>query len=247
MLKIKIVLILVPLFCVAALSAQTNIANALSVPSLKVEPIEIDFGLQAVGSSSAAKTVTISNEPDSTNVLTIYNIYIDGPDISSYSIIDDHCSGRILDGSMSSTLGIVFHPDSAGTKEAKLIIPTNAWDKSFEVPLIGTTIFTVEPTTTPTSTVTITTTQTAIVTTKPITITIPTTITTTFTAEPTTTPTTATIKSTVTHTINLQTTTIPTSEGSQVNIWLPVVSALGAIIIMTVGFVFYISKKRINE
>ena len=247
MLKIKIILILVPLFCVTVLNSQANIANALSVPSLKVEPIEIDFGLQAVGSSSPAKTITIGNGVGSTNVLTIYNIYIDGPDISSYSIIDDNCSGRTLDGSVSSTLGIVFHPDSSGTKEAKLIIPTNAWDKPFEIPLTGSTLFTLEPTTTPTPTITITTTQTAIVTIEPTTLPIPTTITTTFTVESTTTPTPTTITATVTNTVNPQTTTITTGEGSRVNIWLPIASALGAIILMLVGFVFYISKKRKTE
>jgi hypothetical protein len=97
--------------------------------------------------------------------------------------------------------------------------------------IFDTTYFTAEPTTTPTPT-----TITATVTAEPTTITAtvtaePTTITATVTAEPTTITTTLT-------------TTIQTSGGSQVNIWLPIASALGAIVLTLVGFFFYTMRSR---
>jgi hypothetical protein len=86
--------------------------------------------------------------------------------------------------------------------------------------IFDTTFFTLGSTTTPTPT-TITATVTAE----------PTTITATVTAEPTT----------MTATV---TTTIQTSGDSQVNIWLPIVAALGMGMLMLVGFMYYVIRSR---
>ncbi|UCG55244.1 MAG: hypothetical protein JSV32_03245, partial [Dehalococcoidia bacterium] len=131
--------------------------------------------------------------------------------------------------------------------------------------------FTIESGTTPTatptitSTVTITTTQTATVTS---TTTQPTTQTTTVTSEPTPTTITSTViqvttstpsPTTITATVPVPTTvtatvteeltatstiTIRTDKGSQINIWLPIVSALGAIILTIIVLVVYSSRQR---
>ena len=70
----------------------------------------------------------------------------------------------------------------------------------------------------------------------------PTTITATVTAEPTTITATVTAEpATITATV---TTTIQTSGDSQVNIWLPIVAALGMGILMLVGFMYYMIRSR---
>jgi hypothetical protein len=64
--------------------------------------------------------------------------------------------------------------------------------------------------------------------------TVSTTITSTVTGEPTT----------ITSTVTGEPTTITITEGSGVNIWIGVTSALGAITLMLVGFIFYIVRFR---
>ncbi|UCE98180.1 MAG: hypothetical protein JSV74_02280 [Dehalococcoidia bacterium] len=129
--------------------------------------------------------------------------------------------------------------------------------------IFATESFTIEPGATPTptptvtSTITLTNTQTATVTS---TTTQPTTQTTTVTSVPapttitstviqvttsTPSPTTVTAMSTVTEKVSVTTTiTIQSDRGSQINIWLPIVSALGAIILTIVVLVIYSSRQR---
>jgi hypothetical protein len=158
--KMRAVLIVI-LFLIVLGSYSTTLVQALSIPSLKIEPKSINFGAITVGLSSPGQTVTITNDWDSTNVLVIHNIYLDGPDADSYTIINDNCSGKTLDGSISSTLEVVFKPDSAGSKNAILMIPSNATSWPYEVVLSGTGIAvndnqTPTPTLTPTPTPTLT-------------------------------------------------------------------------------------------
>ncbi|UCE97472.1 MAG: choice-of-anchor D domain-containing protein [Dehalococcoidia bacterium] len=115
----------------------TSVVQAASFPSLRVEPQSIEFESLEVGSSSPVQTVTISNYVDSTNVLTIFDIYVSGPDSDDFMIVSDHCSGRILDGSISSTLEIVFTPTTVGNREATLMIPTNATAEPYKLALSG--------------------------------------------------------------------------------------------------------------
>jgi len=135
--KMKPVFIVI-LFLIVIGSSLTTIVHALSIPSLKVEPKSVDFGAFTVGSSSPAQTITITNDVDSTNVLVIFDIYLDGPDADSFTIINDNCSGRILDGSISSTLEVIFKPDSAGSHDVTLMVPSNATSWPYELVLSGT-------------------------------------------------------------------------------------------------------------
>ena len=134
--KMKPVFIVI-LFLIVVGSSLTTIVHAASFPSLKVEPESVDFGAFTVGLSSPAQTITITNDVDSTNVLVIFDIYLDGPDADSFTIINDNCSGNILDGSISSTLEVIFKPDSAGNKDAILMIPSNATAWPYEIALSG--------------------------------------------------------------------------------------------------------------
>jgi hypothetical protein len=104
---------------------MTSGVNAASFPSLKVEPKSMDFGSIEVGSSSLAQIVTITNDVDSTNVLAIFSVYLDGPNADSFIIQNDNCTGRMLDGSMSSTLELVFTPSSPESKNATLVVSSN--------------------------------------------------------------------------------------------------------------------------
>ncbi len=126
------------LFIITTSIPLASVIQAASFPSLRIEPKSIEFGSLEVGSLSPVKIVTITNDVDSTNVLTIFDIYVDGPDSDDFILMNDNCSGRILDGSISSTLEILFKPTTAGIKRAILMIPTNATTDPYELALSGT-------------------------------------------------------------------------------------------------------------
>ncbi len=119
-------------------------------------------------------------------------------------------------------------------------------------PTVTTTItMTTTQTTTTTSTTTQLTTQTTTVTSEPAPTTITSTViqVTTLTPSSTTITATTTVPTTITATVTEQvsatpTITIQTDRGSQINIWLPIVSALGAIILTIVVLVVYSSRQR---
>ncbi len=139
--------------------------------------------------------------------------------------------------------GDIFATDSFTIEPGATPTPT---------PTITTTItMTTTQTTTTTSTTTQLATQTTTVTSEPVPSTITSTViqVTTLPPSPTTITATATVPTTITATVTKQvsatpTVTIQTDKGSQINIWLPIVTALGAIILTLVVLVAYSSRQR---
>ena len=87
---------------------------------LDVSPATLDFDAVAVGSDSTSQTVTITNL-DSTSY-TLGNVTLGGGSASSYVKESDTCSNAALAQNGTCTIGVRFHPTSAGPKNATVAI-----------------------------------------------------------------------------------------------------------------------------
>jgi parallel beta-helix repeat protein len=130
----------------ANLSIPSN-APRLDVPlsgtgvviAISVSPESYNYGNIQVGSSSTAKTFTITSI--GTADFVVGTIYLTGANASEFAKLNDNCSGRTLAPSNSCTIQAVFSPTSTGVKTANLSIPSNA--PTFYVPLSGASVPTI--------------------------------------------------------------------------------------------------------
>ena len=93
-----------------------------NAPHVSVSPNAANFGGLAVGGSSQAQTLSISNR--GMEDLAIGAITISGTDASEFIRQKDSCSGHTLIPSKTCTLQVVFSPTSTGSKSATLSIPS---------------------------------------------------------------------------------------------------------------------------
>jgi len=108
-----------------------------STPIISVNPPSLDFGNVIIDNTSPAQTVTVSN--NCTADLIIGTLTIEGANSSEFSIQNNNCSGRTIPQSGQCTVDVVFSPDTVGTKNAALSIPSNdIYQPTFAVPLTGT-------------------------------------------------------------------------------------------------------------
>lgn len=79
--------------------------------SLSVEPSSLDFGTQPVGTTSAPRTIAISNHQAAQT--RIERVEITGGGAGAYQL-DDGCTGSMLKQEASCTVSVVFAPVTAG-------------------------------------------------------------------------------------------------------------------------------------
>jgi hypothetical protein len=92
------------------------------------------FASQAVKTSSAAQSVTLTNT--STLTLTIANVALTGANANQFT--EKSACGGSLNAGTSCTISVSFSPTSAGSKSASLTITDNAAGGSQSVALTGT-------------------------------------------------------------------------------------------------------------
>jgi hypothetical protein len=80
--------------------------EGLAKPVISISPHRIAFGQQVVGTTSAAKTVKVTNNGAAGSSLIISEISITNP----FKIISDTCLGAALGSGMSCKVKIVFNP-----------------------------------------------------------------------------------------------------------------------------------------
>src|SRR5258708_3874484 len=114
---------------------MTNpIGNAGPLPAVSLSSTNISFPDQVTGTTSSARTVTVTNKGGST--LLISSIAISGPHSFDYGHVDD--CGSSLAPSGSCTISIVFTPSATGTRTATVVISDNAPGIPHTIALPGT-------------------------------------------------------------------------------------------------------------
>lgn len=110
--------------------AYGNTSRAASVwqvaapPDLSVDPHEVSFGAQMVGTTSAERTVTVTNSGDSP--LTISGATLSGAAAADYTLTDDCVRTSPLAAGVSCTSTISFHPSETGDRPAVLSYTSDA-------------------------------------------------------------------------------------------------------------------------
>lgn len=115
---------------VVALSGLGVIANSLSP-----NPSSLSFASTAIGSSTAAQTVLMTNATSSS--VTFSGIGISGANAGDFSISKDTCSGTVVAGS-SCSASVVFKPTASGTRAATLQFTDSASNSPQSIALSGT-------------------------------------------------------------------------------------------------------------
>jgi hypothetical protein len=124
-----------PVLAVSLTAAGAIAAPAYAqAPAVTFTPTSLTFGSQAVGTTSAPQSVTVTNSGDA-------NLFINGVSISQAGLdfnTDEACAGLTLTPGASCTMSVVFNPSATGTRTATLNVTDNAAGSPQTVPLTGT-------------------------------------------------------------------------------------------------------------
>ena len=108
-------------------------AVLVSAPNATLSPTSLTFSTQAIGTTSAAKTVTLKNT--GTTALTISGIAITGTNGGDFA--QTQTCGSSLTAGASCTISVTFKPTVSGTRTSALSITDNAAGSPQKVPLSG--------------------------------------------------------------------------------------------------------------
>ena len=141
----------------ATLSDSDINNDTVSLTGTGVQPVvdfdvsDLAFGDQAVGTSSAGQTVTISNQGNAT--LTISSIGMIGGNAGDFTTESNTCAPfpKNLSPAASCTVTVRFAPTGAGARASALRVTSNAPTGTDDLPLSGTGIVIPELTFAPTS------------------------------------------------------------------------------------------------
>jgi len=117
----------------ASNSPQTAALAGTGIVQAKVAPISLTFAKQAVGSTSAGKSVTLTN--NLSTALPV-NITFTGANAGDFAETDT-CSGSVTAGSQC-TITVTFTPTGSGTRTATLNVNDSANNSPQTVALTGT-------------------------------------------------------------------------------------------------------------
>jgi hypothetical protein len=104
-----------------------------SAPSISLSPTSLIFSTQAIGTTSAAKTVTLKNT--GTAILTITSMAITGTNAGDFA--QTHSCASSLATGASCKISVKFKPTASGTRTAALSISDNASGSPQKVSLSG--------------------------------------------------------------------------------------------------------------
>jgi hypothetical protein len=124
-----------PVLAVALTAAGALAAPAYAqAPAVTFTPTSLTFGSQAVGTTSAPQSVTVTNSGTA-------NLFINGVSLSQAGLdfnTDEACAGLTLTPGASCTMSVVFNPSATGTRTGTLNVTDNAAGSPQTVPLTGT-------------------------------------------------------------------------------------------------------------
>lgn len=106
-----------------------------SAPAVTLTPTSLTFAAQAIGTSSAAQSVTVANTGNAN--LFINSAQTRGADPLDFNEVGDGCSGLTLLPGTSCTMAISFTPTATGTRSGTLIVTDNAPNSPQNVAITG--------------------------------------------------------------------------------------------------------------
>jgi hypothetical protein len=115
-------------------AASPNPAGPGTAPVASVSPTSLTFASQAVGSTSAAQTVTLTNT--GTAALSISSIALTGANLSDFA--QTNGCGAIVAAGAKCTISVTFKPAASGSRTAALALTDNASGSPQAVSLTGT-------------------------------------------------------------------------------------------------------------
>jgi hypothetical protein len=107
-----------------------------SGPAVTFTPTSLTFGAQAIGTTSAAQSVTVANTGNAP--LFINSAATRGANPLDFTEVNDGCSGLTLAAGTSCSVSINFSPTASGTRSGTLIVTDNAPGSPQTVPITGT-------------------------------------------------------------------------------------------------------------
>jgi hypothetical protein len=119
---------------VLAVGVVTAAPAAAAGPAVTLMPSSLTFADQAIGTTSAAQSVTVANTRDAS--LFINSAAVPNP--LDFTVVDDGCSGLTLPAGTSCSMSITFSPTATGTRTAALTVTDNAPGSPQTAPLTGT-------------------------------------------------------------------------------------------------------------
>ncbi|MBI5933362.1 MAG: choice-of-anchor D domain-containing protein [Chloroflexi bacterium] len=111
--------------------AKSCYLGEAGTPALSVSPTSWDFGSVALGSSSAAKTFTVTNT--GTGNLLVGTLSISG----NYALSNNTCNAPVAP-SGTCTFNVIFTPTGTGARNGSVTIPSNAATTPDSASLSGT-------------------------------------------------------------------------------------------------------------
>jgi hypothetical protein len=128
----------------AALPFNITAALPPTAPTATLSPTTLTFAVQAVGSSSAAQTVSLANGGNAD--LSGVTIALSGANAASFA--QTNTCGNTVSAGKSCTISVIFTPGSASALAATISIKDNASTSPQSIALAGTataTVFTIAP------------------------------------------------------------------------------------------------------
>jgi hypothetical protein len=105
-------------------------------PSVSLSPSPVIFGSQAVGTTSVAQTVKLTNT--GTTSLFINGVFSAGADQLDFNRTNDLCVGSSVAAGASCTIAIVFNPTATGPRTMSLSIIDNNFNSTQTLNMSGT-------------------------------------------------------------------------------------------------------------
>lgn len=102
-----------------AMPQVASMSGSGTVSGITLAPASLTFQFQAIGTTSGAQSVTVTNSGGST--LNIASIAIDG----DFALVSNSCPGAVAP-SASCSFSISFTPSAAGTRTGSAIVNSNA-------------------------------------------------------------------------------------------------------------------------
>jgi ASPM-SPD-2-Hydin domain-containing protein len=105
-----------------------------AAPAVTLTPTSLTFASQAIGTTSAPQSITVSNSGTA-------NLFINSaavPNTLDFTVVDDECSGLTLAPGTGCSMSITFSPSATGTRSAAFTVTDNAANSPQTAPITGT-------------------------------------------------------------------------------------------------------------